>query len=303
MKRRFADKNLSLAARSTIEKVNEIIGDYHRQGLSLTLRQVYYQFVSRDLIKNNDKEYKRLGDIVSDGRMAGLIDWSAIEDRTRYLRTLSSWNSPAEIVSACATQFRLDPWDSQPGRVEVWIEKDALVGVVEAACNPLRVPHFSCRGYASQTALYDAGQRIANHIDRGQRVVILHFGDHDPSGIDMTRDISERVRMFAGEGSDFDEGIEVRRLALNFDQIKKYKPPPNPAKITDSRAASYMERFGDQSWELDALEPKALIALIKNEVEIEIDDEAWEKSMQKEQAGRMKLTAAADKLTAEEDEG
>lgn len=301
MKQRFASKRLSEMSLNTIAVVNQIISDYAAQGLSLTLRQVYYQFVSRDLIANNDKEYKKLGDIVSDGRMAGLIDWAAIEDRTRYLRSLSTWDNPAEIVRAVSKQYRIDMWDNQRTRVEVWVEKDALVGVIESACNPLRVPHFSCRGYSSQTALYDAGQRIAEHIDRGQRVLILHFGDHDPSGLDMTRDITERVRQFAGldplpENEDFCENFEVRRLALNFAQIKKYRPPPNPAKITDSRAKEYIRNYGTQSWELDALEPKTLINLIKDEVMAEIDDEAWDEAKKREEAEKATLREIAETL-------
>ena len=301
MKRRFATKRLSESALAAIAVVNNIIGEYADQNLSLTLRQVYYQFVSRDLIANNDKEYKRLGDIVSDGRMAGLIDWSAIEDRTRYLRSTSSWDSPAQIVRACANQFNLDPWAHQEMYVEVWVEKDALIGVIESACAPRRVPHFSCRGYASQTALYDAGLRIADKIGAGKQVLILHFGDHDPSGIDMTRDIQERVAMFArgglGEdvGSDFDN-IEVRRLALNFDQIKSYRPPPNPAKITDARAAEYIRNYGQQSWELDALEPRVLISLIERELDALIDEDEWETSMEDERRGRAKIKAVADKM-------
>lgn len=301
MKQQFATKRFSQSASLAIDMVNKIIGEYDEQGLSLTLRQIYYQFVSRDLIANNDKEYKRLGDIVSDGRMAGLIDWSAIEDRTRYLRSTASWDSPAQIVRACANQFKMDPWKHQKTYVEVWVEKDALIGVIESACDPRRVPHFSCRGYASQTALYDAGRRIARQIDAGKEVLILHFGDHDPSGIDMTRDIRERVAMFArgglGEdaGSDFDN-IEVRRLALNFDQIKSYKPPPNPAKITDSRAAEYIRNYGHQSWELDALEPRVLIGLIERELDAIIDEDDWETSMEDEKRGRAKITQVANKL-------
>ena len=301
MKRLFIKKRFSESALMTISVVNKIIGEYAAQGLSLTLRQVYYQFVSRDLIANNDKEYKKLGDVVSDGRMAGLIDWSAIEDRTRYLRSLSSWGSPAEIVRAVSQQYRIDMWENQRTRVEVWVEKDALVGIIESACNPLRVPHFSCRGYSSQTALYDAGQRIAEHIDRGQRVVILHFGDHDPSGLDMTRDITERLRQFADlppldMNEDYCEHLEVRRLALNFDQIKQYKPPPNPAKITDSRAAGYISRFGTQSWELDALEPKTLIKLIKTEIGNEIDEDAWDEAQKREESEKDTLREIAEKL-------
>lgn len=128
-----------------INKANEIIEEYEAQGFDLTLRQLYYQFVARDIIPNKQQEYKRLGDIVADGRLAGLIDWDAIVDRTRNLRVRGHWSQPSDIVSAVARQYHIDMWKGQTYRPEVWIEKDALVGVIAGVCEELDVPYFSAR--------------------------------------------------------------------------------------------------------------------------------------------------------------
>ena len=251
-----------------IKRCNAIIAEYTAQGFVLTLRQLYYQLVSRDVIANKQSEYKRLGSIVNDARLAGLIDWRSIEDRTRDLRKLAEWTSPTEIVQSCADQYRIDMWEGQDTRPEVWIEKDALVGVIEGVCNELGVPHFSCRGYTSQSEMWEAGQRLKRYIRGGQTPVIFHFGDHDPSGRDMTRDITDRLEMFMG-------GLEVKRLALNMDQVEEYDPPPNPAKTTDSRYDAYIAEFGGESWELDALEPTVIAALIRDAVNALIDRDVW----------------------------
>lgn len=256
---KYRDINLSASSRAIVGKCNQIITEYSSQGFVLTLRQLYYQLVSRDIIANKLTEYKRLGSIVNDARLAGLIDWSAIEDRTRELRGLNHFAGPEEIIEACAEQFNLNLWDGQKFRPEVWIEKDALVGVIEGVCNELDIPYFSCRGYTSQSEMWGGAMRLKRHVQRGQTPIILHFGDHDPSGKDMTRDIEDRLTLFMG-------GFEVKRLALNMDQIEKYNPPPNPAKLTDSRCAAYIAEFGDESWELDALEPRAIAALIRENI-------------------------------------
>lgn len=114
--RQFAADSLA-----TIERANEIIREYAGQGFSLTLRQLCYQFVSRGLIANKDSEYKRLGSVINDARLAGLIDWQSIEDRTRFLRRNSHWNSPADIIDSAARSYALDKWAGQPYRPEVWL--------------------------------------------------------------------------------------------------------------------------------------------------------------------------------------
>lgn len=272
-----------------IDRANAIIEEYAAQGYDLTLRQLYYQFVARDIIHNTQQEYKRLGSIINDARLAGLIDWSRLVDRTRNLHELSHWASPAELVDACAEQYRIDKWSTQKVRVEVWIEKEALAGVFERVCDELQCPFFACRGYTSQSEMWAAGQRLARIKKAGQKPIILHFGDHDPSGMDMTRDITERLQMFMG-------GLRLERLALNMAQVDEYQPPPNPAKTTDARYVGYQELYGEESWELDALEPDVLASLVRDFVESVRDEKAWDAALRKEEQGRARLREIADEL-------
>ncbi|MGI5201701.1 hypothetical protein ACQEU6_08975 [Spirillospora sp. CA-108201] len=266
----YVPRQFSAERMAIIRRANEICADYAAQGYDLTLRQLYYQFVSRDWIPNQQSEYKRLGQIVSDARLAGLIDWRYIVDRTRNLRGLSHWDNPRQIIDAVAAQYLTDRWADQPFRVEVWIEKDALVGVIQRVCNRNDVPYFSCRGYTSQSELWAAAQRLARYAEVGQGTAVIHLGDHDPSGIDMSRDIGDRLALFGAHAS------RVRRIALNRDQVDQYRPPPNPAKLTDSRARGYIRKHGSSSWELDALDPATLSALIEDEISAWRDDLLWD---------------------------
>ncbi len=269
MKEAFQEFRFQKASMKIIDTANSIIEEYRRQGYSLTLRQLYYQFVARGLIPNTIQEYKRLGSVVNKGRLAGLIDWMAIEDRTRNLRAYGSSGSPEDTIYSAAESHWLNPWNNQEYQPEVWVEKEALVGVIEKACSELYLPFFACRGFVSQSEQWRAGRRFEGAIQNGRIPIVLHLGDHDPSGIDMTRDNTERLGMFAGKP------VEVRRLALNYDQIETYKPPPNPAKETDSRCAGYVAKYGRSSWELDALDPKVIRKLIVDEVNPLIDWGEW----------------------------
>lgn len=285
-KLRYIHKSFREDSLALIEIANDIISEYLGQGFHLTLRQLYYQFVARDLLPNTQRAYKKLGGLVSDGRLAGLIDWDAIEDRTRNIRSVAHWGDPAEIVEACADQFRIEKWRDQPYHCEVWIEKDALIGVIEGVCEEFDVPYFSCRGYVSQSEMWGAAQRFNEFRDKD--CLIIHLGDHDPSGIDMTRDIQERMDLFSVDV------IEVERIALTADQIAEYSPPPNPAKTTDSRSAGYIALFGEDSWELDALEPAVLARLIRNKIESILDDEKWDAAVLEEDRHRTALRNVAD---------
>lgn len=174
-------------------------------------------------------------------------------------------------------------------RIEVWVEKEALVGVIERVAFKYRCPYFACRGYTSQSESWRAGVRFADYVDRGQPVKIIHLGDHDPSGIDMTRDNDDRLQLFS-EGAD----VEVIRVALNFDQVLKYNPPPNPAKFQDPRAASYVRLHGNESWELDALDPKVIDDLISTEIAQYIDWDNWDEMKKREDAARAKIKEIAE---------
>lgn len=285
----YERKNFGADSLSVIEHANIIIAEYKANKYVLTLRQLYYQFVSRDLIPNTMQSYKRLGSIINDARMAGKIDWDAIEDRTRNLEKQGTWDSPKDILEACAKRFKFDWWEDQDFRVEVWVEKEALVGVIERTAYRYRCPYFACRGYTSQSEAWAAGRRFKDYNEAGQAVKVVHLGDHDPSGIDMTRDNLDRLTIFAEQGD-----VEVIRVALNIDQVRKYKPPPNPAKLTDSRCEGYIRKFGNQSWELDALSPEVIDGLISSEIENYIDWEKWEEAKQREENAREKIAEMAE---------
>ena len=292
----YERKNFRGAALDMIGKANLVLEEYDRQGFVLTLRQLYYQFVSRGWIPNSLKSYKRLGSIVNDARMAGLIDWLFLEDRTRNLQRLSRWDDPGDVIKSAAESYHIDLWEGQEYRVEVWIEKDALVGVIEGICDKWDVPFFSCRGYVSQSEMWRAGMRLMRQYHEGYTPIVLHLGDHDPSGIDMTRDIEERLDIFM-EG----RGPEVKRLALNMDQIRQYNPPPNPAKITDSRAMAYIARHGYESWELDALEPRAISTLIDEAVQEHLDLEMFNEKFEQQEHERELLTATSNRWSEVEE--
>lgn len=142
---KFQQKSLEL-----INLVNQVVEEYQAQGYELTLRQAYYQLVARGYIPNNERSYKNIGNLINDGRLAGLIDWYSITDRTRNLRSNSHWDNPADVIASARYSYLLNKWDGQPNYVEVWVEKDALVDIVGQACRPLDTPYFSCRGYTSQ---------------------------------------------------------------------------------------------------------------------------------------------------------
>ena len=283
MREHFRDTRFKGESLRLIGYADAIIELYAKQGYRLTLRQLYYQFVARDIIENTERSYKNLGNLVNNARLAGLLDWDAIEDRTRNLERNAHWRDASDAVEAIRDQFRIDLWESQPARVEVWIEKEALIGVIAETCEELDVPYFACRGYVSQSEQWRAYRRSLD-----QELVILHFGDHDPSGIDMTRDNQDRlVDLFGG-------CVDVVRLALNMDQIRELNPPPNPAKVTDSRFKQYRSRFGEKSWELDALEPDVINQLIRDNVNEYIDANAWRAAVEQQEQYRARLSSAVD---------
>jgi len=291
-----------------VDVIDEILHDYARQGYDLSLRQAYYQLVARGLIENTDRSYKRIGSLIADARLAGLIDWDHIVDRVRATVTPSHWTSPHEIVETAARQFAIDKWEDQPVHVEVMAEKDAVSGILEPVCKELDVPFTANRGYSSLSFMYRRGKKIREKLLDGKHILIVYLGDHDPSGLDMDRDILGRIGMFAGVGDaccetayEGEEPIEIDRfelvrIALTMKQIDHYKPPPNPAKITDSRAAGYIRKHGDESWELDALEPRVLADLVRRSVKAVRDDTLWRSAVARELEMRESLEEVANDL-------
>ena len=271
MKQQFdSELRLSKANRIMLERINTILEEYRNDGYVLTLRQLYYQLVSKDIIPNNDREYAKLSNILKKGRMAGIVDWSAIEDRVRVPK-LPYWVRDVQhAIQDTVEQYRVDRMQGQQRNIERWVEKDALSNVLFRVTSKYHIRLMVNRGYSSISAMYDAHRRLRSGD------VILYFGDHDPSGKDMVRDIRERMEEFGRE-------VDVRPVALTMEQIRRFNPPPNPAKITDPRAKWYIREYGRTSWELDALPPRELIRLAEEAVEELIDLDLYNRCLDREQ--------------------
>ena len=290
MKIAYREKlHLSPANVEHLEIVNDIIDEYAEEGYRLTLRQLYYQLVSRDIIPNEVRQYSRLSELLVKGRMGGVVDWEAIEDRIR-VPFIPYWSSGiSDALDDTISQYRLDRQKGQDVYIEVWVEKDALSGVLKPITSHYHVNLMVNRGYSSCTAMHDAFTRIERAENNGKTAVILYLGDHDPSGLDMIRDIDDRL-------TEFGVSAEVVPIGLTQAQIKKYSPPPNPAKVKDPRAKAYMRMYGNTSWEVDALNPKTLNALVKKNVEDRIDMDLFQEQVDQEEEDKMKLQQIADNI-------
>jgi hypothetical protein len=280
---KFVEINFRTKTRKVIEQANQIIGEYEARGFKLTVRQLYYQFVARDWLKNTPQNYERLASIVDDARKAGMIDWAAIIDRTRFLRRIPDFADPQAFMESVKHQYAEDIWRDQDYYPEVWIEKDALLGVIEDVCNELRIPYFACRGYPSSSELYRAAKRLRRKRDQGKWPIVFYLGDHDPSGLHMgTTNAPDLIATF-GRTND----IDVKMIALTRDQIDEHDPPPNYAKESDARYNWYTFTTGiEECWELDALDPGVIDALIRSQVSEIVDREKFDARLADEQNNR-----------------
>lgn len=309
MKRCYEPKEFNAMAMRAIEHANKVVADYAKDGFSITLRQLYYYFVGHALFErryawdagrkkwvpdengttNADPNYTWLGGVISDARLAGLVDWGAITDRTRTPRALLHRAHPRDIVAEGVEDFRFWLWEDQPHYVEVWVEKDALVDVVASVANRNDIAFFSCRGFASITSLHEAAKRLENEANAGKKVHVLYLGDHDPSGVDMTRNIAERLK------ATFKVDMALHRIALNMNQIERYNPPSDPAKLTDSRTKGYVEKYGEECWELDALDVRVMAELIEKNIHHWRDDALWMKACARQDKARHLLKGIHDR--------
>lgn len=278
MKRCYVPKKFRKESLAIIERANQFIEQYEEQGIRITLRQLYYRFVGAALIPNNIRSYKNLGAIISDARLAGLISWYAIEDRVRSVERASEWEKIDDIVTAAIKQYRMPRRASQPEYVEVWCEKDALASILSPLCYEYHVPLMINRGYSSSSAMFESAQRIIRTAN-GRHSIILYFGDHDPSGEDMVRDVSDRLNVFRCRAG-------VEKVALTKTQVDEFNLPPNPAKLSDSRASGYIDKHGDESWELDALPPDELARIVRKAIEEHTDLDLLQEAVDKEEEDR-----------------
>lgn len=254
-----------------------VIAADEMRGYQPTLRTVYYNLVVKKIITNSQKSYNRLKALLTKARNAGMFDWESFVDKGRELEEPYIREDATELLEGLEHHISADMWADQEFYVEVWVEKQAQEGVVDVACADFSVPWLACKGFVSATAAYDAGKRFAAAESMGKKLRLIHLGDHDPSGMDMTRDNRRRLIQYG-----WLENLQVDRIALNMDQIEEYDLPPDPAKESDSRYARYVEEHGSGQWELDAIKPQILEPIIKAAISKYIDPDAWRETKDRE---------------------
>lgn len=267
--------------RSSLPSYSEIITaalDVFKQyDTALTLRQLYYRLVSKHMFQNTINSYKRLSRIMVKARENRDVPLNCLEDRSRRIlgRGDANYRSAEQYLKQRLKSlqdswkgFRMPMWEDQLNNVLICLEKDALSRLVSDAANMYHVRTFPTRGYPSFTYVQKMASYIRNKL-KGKMTITLYFGDFDPSGIDIERDLTERLRKY-GAG-DF----KVHRVALTREQIMRYALPPMPVKRSDARAPSFVAAYGNEAVELDALEPNVLKLLVHQSIANYIDLDSW----------------------------
>jgi hypothetical protein len=252
---------------------------FEQYDTALTLRQLYYRLVSRHLFENTINNYKRLSRIMVRAREERAVPVNCLEDRSRRVlgRGDTGYKSATDFLKKRVASlkesykdFRMPMWVDQPFNLLISLEKDALSRLVSDEANKYYIRTFPTRGYPSFTYVSRMASYIRNRL-KGKPTVVLYFGDFDPSGVDIERDLGERLQKYgAGE-------FKVRRVALTKEQIMQYSLPPMPVKKSDARAPSFVSNFGEETVELDALEPNVLKLLVHRSVADHIDLMAWKR--------------------------
>ena len=293
---------------SLLRNIIDLAAEYQKMDIKLTNRQMYYQLVATDFIPNAMEVYKRVSKFITDARYGGYLDWKIFEDRGRQTRPPSEWKNIGALIDTSLKAYRLPRWKDQDFYVEVLCEKQALESVLKPVTKKWHVQFGYNKGYTSAASMYDLYQRVLAGIFDNKDVIILYFGDHDPSGIDMVRDIETRITEFLTNGelnldpTIVNDRFSVEALALTMDQVIELNPPPNPAKISDPRAKEYIKAYGNVSWELDAIDPMLLQKIAEDGILRYLNQGKYDSVVKQEEEEAKALREFANTLDGDEDE-
>ncbi len=263
--------------RSWIIENSITICDRYDDGV-LTIRGLHYQLVGIGMT-NTQRHYKRVVGAMIKARWDGVIEFEKFSDRDRAMvgeteyeeTTLEDGIERGKAnIRGWMNQYYKNRWENQDYYIEVFIEKKALEGVFEPACNQFDLALGACKGYPSLTFLNESAERFNMADEAGKKCVILYFGDYDPSGEDIPRSIQENLNRFGAN-------VEVDRRALMEDQVIEWGLPPAPTKVGDSRSATW---DGLGQVELDAVEPLKLQSLVKEAIEEYFDEDLYDELME-----------------------
>ena len=257
--RGMAQRSLGLIAamRSAAERAQPING----RGIG------YKLFTAGLILSMANSEMQRVYRLLREARERGIIPWEWIVDETRELERCATWDNPEQYAYTVARSYRRDFWNQQPDRVEVWSEKGTVRGVLAPVLNEFAVGFRVMHGFSSATTIYDVAQ-----TDDGRGLVALYVGDFDPSGLFMSEaDLPSRLSKYDGDH------VELRRIALSRDQVRGLPSFPVTDKRKDPRYEWFRSRYGDRCWELDAMDPNDLRAIVQSEIVALIEPTAWER--------------------------
>jgi hypothetical protein len=234
----------------------------------ITGRGVGYKLFTRGLIPSMGRaDMKRVYRNLKDAREDGTIPWSWIVDENRDLERAASWNDPDEFAREITNAYRREFWNEQPVRCEVWSEKGTVRGVLRPVLDKYGLGFRVMHGFSSATSVYDVAQS-----NDERPLIALYVGDFDPSGMFMSEeDLPARLKEYGGDH------VELRRIALTGEHVLGLPSFPASDKRTDPRFKWFTGRYGDQCWELDAMDPNDLRDCVEEAIKELIEPVAWER--------------------------
>jgi hypothetical protein len=251
-----------------------------RQFGPIGVRGLFYQAVVGGSVEKTEHDYDRVQRLLKEIRLSGELDWDLIVDPSRACERVATWESPSALLRAAAVQFRLDPWRYQPCQIQVWCEKEGLASLFAGITDRFRVPLYPGKGFASLSFSREAALEARQWLDDGKRVIVLQWGDYDPSGVAISDSLVEHYRIHGAQEA------EVVRVGLKPEHITRWRLPTRPTKTSDTRARNFGD---DRSVELDAVRPDRLRRWIETEIRQHIEPEPWEQARAEEEAQREEL--------------
>ncbi len=283
-----------------LDQIVAIADIYMEKGRDMTVRQMFYQLVSRNIIENAESQYRRTVRILTLARDQGYIPWELIVDTARQSHMPPEFEGKLDLVQAALDSYRLERWKDQEYYVEVMLEKSALYGVLKPVTYDYHIRLSPNRGYDSTSEIRNAAQRFIAAAGEDKKCVLLYLGDHDSSGKDMERDLRRRLAKYGADN------VHVIMIALTGEQIERYQLPPQAGKTSDPRARGYITKHGRNTWELDALPPDVLVQIVRDAIEGDsvvegglIDMEEYNSVIEKEERDKESLQHVVEELERE----
>jgi hypothetical protein len=262
--------------------------DIAKAAQPITGRGAGYKLFTAGLIPSMaTSDMARVYRLLKEARERDLIPWDWIVDETRSLERVSTWDDPEQYVECVHRSYRRDFWNLQPARVEVWSEKGTVRGVLDPVLDRYGVGFRVMHGFSGATTVHGVAQD-----NDGRPLIALYVGDYDPSGLCMSEhDLPNRLVKYNGEH------VELRRIALCPEHLVNLPSFPASDKRRDPRYRWFVDNFGQQCWELDALDPNTLREIVQQAIEAEIEPEAWQRCATVERAERESLRTVLDSWT------